>query len=265
MTGDNDSPQPPGDGQPQAGSSSNPPDFKGLSEAATQLAKNVTKAAQPFRELTDRLRDQFGQNPELSRFARQLAEQQKAIGRFRTPLSAEAERLISPEIKAYEHIIPEIPINPVVETNAKLDRIEQRFEEMQKIAANGAEIATGLQAYAADFLQKFETAAEANNRAARLAIRVGGLAIAATVTVALVQIGYSEWWRVPRDTAAAQQAIVEMRAEIEALRSVQADAAVRIEQAAREIDASTAEALWELIAVLREQREPDSEDAQLHP
>lgn len=81
--------------------------------------------------------------------------------------------------------IADIPVieNPIVETNRKLGRIEKQFSQIAVIARDSAQVATDLQAYAAEFLQKFEKAAEDANQSGSKAIKVGWIALAIAIVV----------------------------------------------------------------------------------
>src|SRR5690606_36426822 len=122
----------------------------------------------------------------------------------------------------------EVPPHPAHETNERLERIEAQFGQMQGVAMEAAAIANGLQGAAAEFLIKFEDAATNNDRAARRAIRIGAAAMAIAVLAPLVQIIYTEFWRVPDDAAALQAALLEMKAEIAGIREEQANVAAGI-------------------------------------
>ena len=66
-----------------------------------------------------------------------------------------------------------IPENPLVETNKRLERIEQRFDQISHVAETSAQTATELQLAAAEFLKDFKEAASKNDEAAADAIRLG--------------------------------------------------------------------------------------------
>jgi hypothetical protein len=73
----------------------------------------------------------------------------------------------------------------------------------------------GLQVASAEFLEGFSTEAEKNSKAANKAIWVGIFAVLFSVA----QIGYTEFWRVPQDTAAMDAALASVRGEIDELQT----------------------------------------------
>lgn len=193
-----------------------------LTRTTGQLSA-VEEAMRPYRNLNDRMKHLTGIAGGHSAFGAltdQLAEQQKAIDTLRVPDSfadlhaVERDHIHEPPLR-----MPELPPNPILETNRRLERIKQRFEEMQDVAANAATIANGLQAHAAEFLVKFETAATDNDRSAGRAIHLGAIAILIAIAMPLTQIVYTEFWRVPSDAADIQTMIADMRREIGVLYS----------------------------------------------
>ncbi|WP_296746322.1 hypothetical protein [Mesorhizobium sp.] len=77
------------------------------------------------------------------------------------------------------HRLPDIklPKNPVLDTNAKLANIEQKFEGMLDVLSNAARIGNEIQAQAATFIEKFEVASDQTDKSAKKAIRVGVIAL----------------------------------------------------------------------------------------
>lgn len=114
---------------------------------------------------------------------------------------------------------------------------------MLDVAANGAQIATELQAHAADFLKKFEKAASDNDRSAERAIRLGGYAVLIALVAPIFQIVYTEVWRVPKETASIEAVILDMQVEIATLRQTQIEAADRIADALERSDQQLVDAL----------------------
>lgn len=218
----------------------------------------VEEAMRSFDGINDRMKhltELAGGQSAIGKVAQQIAEQQKAIDALRIPDSfadlhtAERDHIHMPPLR-----MPELPPNPILETNRRLERIERRFEEMQDVAANAATIANGLQAHAAEFLVKFEKAATDNDRSAGRAIRLGAIAILIAIAMPLAQVVYTEFWRVPSDAADMQTVIADMHREIGALRQTQADVAERLESALERSDQQTADALREIGRLLAEQR-----------
>lgn len=224
-----------------------PDDVVGAASRAAGSFSAIQDAMRPFNEINDRMKhltEAVGGHSAIGKVAQQIAEQQRAIDALRvsdrlaniTP--AEPERIHIPPFR-----MPELPPNPIHETNDRLERIEQRFEQMLDVAANGAEIATGLQAHAAEFLVKFENAASDNDRSAARAIRLGAIAVLIAVAMPIVQIAYTELWRVPQDSASMKTVITDMQTEIATLRQTQIEAADRIAAALERSDQHMVEAL----------------------
>jgi hypothetical protein len=112
---------------------------------------------------------------------------------------------------------PEIR-NPTHETNERLEDIVERFDKMEKIALKGAEIATGLQSYAADFLVKFERAAAETDVSARRAVWIGLVAIGISIAMPVAQMALETLATKPADVAALADAVQDLRATIADLR-----------------------------------------------
>jgi hypothetical protein len=180
-------------------------------------------------------------NSTMAELAKRIDEQRKAIEAIKIPGPA---HMRLPEPPSMPDI--EMPPHPTHETNERLERIEARFEQMQGIATEAAAIANGLQGAAAEFLVKFERAAGDNDRATWWAIRIGAVAILIAVLAPLVQIVYTEVWRVPDDTAAMQAAVSEMKAEIAGLKEEQALVAERLAAALANADRDSATVLRDI-------------------
>lgn len=231
----------------------------GAMDAAARRAGHfsaIEEAMHPFSGINDRMKHLTklaGGQSTIGMVAQQIAEQQRAIDALRIPDSIVNLHTLEPD---HIHVpavrMPELPPNPILETNRRLERIERRFEEMQDVAADAATIANGLQAHAAEFLVKFEKAATENGHSAGRAIRLGAIAILIAVAMPLAQIIYTEFWRVPSDAADMQNVIADMHREIGALQQTQADAAKRLEAALERSDQQTADALREIGRLLAE-------------
>lgn len=159
----------------------------------------------------------------LSGLAQQIADQQNAIASLR-PLIPEMPQLAVNKRAAFPDLhMPEIrlPPNPLHETNERLASIENRFNRMETIALNGAEIATSLQASAATFLAKFEKASGDNDRTSRRVVWLALVAIVIAVAMPVAQVLYTELWRAPADSASMQAAITDMKSEIKGLQDTQ--------------------------------------------
>lgn len=224
-----------------------------LERAAEHLAKDAARLtdAAKLSWASDMVRDglkaiEISPASRLSQIAKRLEEQQRAISGFATsggtgisPRSDVEDRLRLPEL-------PPRPPNPIHDTNKHLHRIEGRFEQMLDVAARGAQIATDLQAHAAQLLVKFENAAKENSKAAARAIRIGLAAVIIAVAMPSLQIVYTEFWRVPADQAGAQAVINSIQSEITLLRQTQIEAANRISAALERSDQQMIEVLKEV-------------------
>jgi len=206
---------------------------------ATAQMDAIRNTIEPTNEMVKRLRaltGQFGSVSGIGKVMKQIGDQQRSIDALRLP---------SPSIGAEPRMIPDlhIPPNPIHETNDRLERIEQRFEQILDVAANGAAIATGLQEHAAEFLVKFEKAATDNDRSAARAIRLGAIAVIIALAMPLAQILYTKLWCVPQDSASMEAVIMDMQTEMTTLRHTQIEAADRIAAALERSDQQMVNAL----------------------
>lgn len=229
-------------------------DTERLTAVTTPLAKQLAeleRLSQPGRELQERMRrltDAVNSNSAIGKLAERIAEQQKAIEGTKIPDLGRMAMLPMPEPVPLPDI--EIPPHPAHETNERLERIEAHFEQMQEIATEAAAIANGLQGAAAEFLVKFERAARDNDRVAGWAIRIGAAAMLVAVLMPLVQIIYTEFWRVPVETAAMQAALTEMKTEIAGLRGEQANVTARLAAALENADRDSTGVLRDIRDIL---------------
>ena len=220
---------------------------------SSDLSKII--ADNSMRELQDRMKSltELSEVGSASaKLAEQIAEQSRMIETLQPkfPDSLLHNETIGHTFPIEPMQLPEIPPNPIIETNRRLRQIENRFDQMHSVATNAAGIATGLQAHAAEFLQKFEKAAHENDRSAGRAIWLGAIAVLIALIMPAAQIAYTEFWRVPADSADMQSVIAEMRSEISSLKEAQVLAAERL---AKEIETSnneTATALREIGSIL---------------
>ncbi len=220
--------------------------FRDLQDRLTPQLNSVTAAQKametsfgPLRDLEARMKTLggiAGENSSLGRLAEQIGAQKSAI---------DAIRLHETEIPRIPEL-PPIPPNPIFETNSRLERIEERFEQMQVIAADAAEIATGLQGAAAEFLQKFEKAAADNDRTAARAIWIGVVAVFIAVAMPAAQIIYSEYRREPSNGAEVQAALEAMQSELATMRNAQTVANDRLTEALATSDSETAAILRDI-------------------
>lgn len=224
--------------------------FRDLQDRLTPQLNSVTAAQKametslgPLRDLEARMKTLggiAGENSSLGRLAEQIGAQKSAI---------DAMRLHETEIPRIPEL-PPIPPNPIFETNRRLERIEERFEQMQVIATDAAEIATGLQGAAAEFLQKFEKAAADNDRTAARAIWIGVVAVFIAVAMPAAQIIYSEYRREPSNGAEVQAALEAMQSELATMRNAQTVANDRLTEALATSDSETAAILRDIRGLL---------------
>ncbi len=154
------------------------------------IQEQMERALGPYHDLKERMKHlglSAGEDSAIGRVAQKIADQQRAIDAMRPDV---ADALASPEPPRMPRIDQiKFPPNPILETNERLQRIEERFEQMQNIATDAAQIANGLQGAAAEFLQKFEKAAQDNDRTAGRAIWIGVVAVIIAIAMPAVQIG----------------------------------------------------------------------------
>lgn len=209
----------------------------------TAAQKAMEETLGPFRDLQNRMKSlglSVGEGSKLKHLADQIGGQQSAIESMRV---AKREMPRIPEL-------PPIPQNPIHETNRRLERIEERFEQMQGIAVNAAEIATGLQGAAAEFLQKFEKAATDNDRAAGRAIWIGVVAVVIAVAMPAAQIIYSEYRREANNGAEIQASLESVQDELATMRAAQAEASNRLTDVLATSGIETAAILREIHGLL---------------
>lgn len=224
----------------------------GLHEHVERMAK----IAAPAREITDRLKatgihDRLGDISARAGAGSRLADAIRGI---------EKQQGLLDDLTASTHertipTIPDIPVieNPIVETNRKLDRIEKQFSQISVIARDSAQVATDLQAYAAEFLQKFEKAAEDANQSGSKAIKVGWLALAIAIVVGAGQIFAPTLIR-DQEAETLRQTVVDLNAEVATLRAEQSAANDRLIEALANSDQATASAIAEAIATIAAQQ-----------
>lgn len=143
-----------------------------------------------------------------------------------------------------------IPPNPALETNERLANMEEHFQDMHKVSLNAAEIATEIQKSAAIFLEKFESAALTNERSSKRAILLSMLAMGAALIMPLTQIAYTEFWRVPQDSAANNAVISNLKSEIRELNKSQSKAPDIISETLKNNDQKSSEILLRIERLL---------------
>lgn len=218
--------------------------------------EQMEKALEPYRGLQDRMKSlgiSAGEDSAIGRVAKQIADQQRAIEAMRPQIPEHLEKS-EPRLPIIEQI--KLPQNPILETNERLERIEERFEQMQAIATDAAQIANGLQGAAAEFLQKFEKAAADNDRTAGRAIWIGVIAVIIAIAMPAVQIGYSEFRRTPDNGPEMQAALEDVQAEVAGLRNAQAQASAQLGEIIGSSNDETAKVLREIRDLLSNRSAP---------
>lgn len=158
----------------------------------------------------------------------------------------------------------DLPPNPIHETNERLGDMTERLENLVGFGENALRIMNGLQVASAEFLENFSKEAEKNSKAANKAILVGIFAIIFSVA----QIAYTEYWRVPQDSAAMDAALTTIRGEIDELQTALENDLGSSQSAIEDVSAAMAEAvqstgdtssalLLTIEQLLRQQREQD--------
>ena len=221
------------------------------------IQEQMEKALEPYRGLQDRMKNlglSAGEDSAIGRVAKQIADQQRAIEAMRPHIPEDLAKPEPPRLPNIEQI--KLPPNPIFETNERLERIEERFEQMQGIATDAAQIANGLQGAAAEFLQKFEKAAADNDRTAGRAIWIGVVAVIIAIAMPAVQIGYSEFRRTPDNGPEIQSALEDVQAEVAGLRDAQAEASAQLGEVINSSDDETATILREIRDLLSERALP---------
>jgi hypothetical protein len=229
--------------------------------AAQKAIVNLKRQLGPALDIQEKMRKiqtETGPDTKLGKLAKQISDQQHRINEVLRPISSLNTRAIS--VRDLKRVpeqlnLPDIAPNPAYETNERLERIEERFKEMQDIATNAAQIATGLQAAAAEFLQKFERAADENSRATGRAIWIGIAAVMIAVTMPAAQIFYSEYRREANHTPAMHAALIEIQAEISAMRESQSAGTDRLAEVFSSSDGETAAILRGIHKLLLESTE----------
>jgi len=220
------------------------------------IHEQMEKALEPYRGLQDRMKSlglSAGKDSAIGRVAKQIADQQRAIEAMRPHIPEHLEKS-EPRLPNIEPI--KLPPNPIFETNERLERIEERFEQMQVIATDAAQIANGLQGAAAEFLQKFEKAAADNDRTAGRAIWIGVIAVIIAIAMPAVQIVYSEFRRTPDNGPQIQSALEDVQAEVAGLRDAQAQASAQLGKIIGSSDDETAKVLREIRDLLSKRSAP---------
>ncbi len=223
-----------------------------LREHASAAAE-MAKLAAPAQSMVDQLKasgiyDRMDALSTVAGEGSKLADAIRGIEKQQHALDAMIDR--EPVMPRIDHI--KITENPIVETNRKLDRIEKQFSHISTIAHDSAQVATDLQAYAAEFLQKFERAADDANQSGSKAIKVGWLALAIALVVGAGQV-FAPTLMMDHEAEALRQSVVDLNTEISTLRREQIAANDRLVDALASSDQAMADAVREALATIAAQ------------
>jgi hypothetical protein len=94
-----------------------------------------------------------------------------------------------PDLQIQVPTMPKIR-NPIIETNARLEQLEEHFEKMLTVMTNAAAIGTTIQEHASEFLVKFERVSQDTDRSASRAIRISVAALFIALMTPFLQMGY---------------------------------------------------------------------------
>lgn len=191
-------------------------------QADSAVGANIVERMQQMGSILD------AESP-LAKAAMDIAAQQRALDRMDLSLGANY-----PPLRSFT-FEPEDLVEPLGD---RLERIEHQFGQALEIAKDSAKVATGLQASAVEFLQKFEAAAKDTNRSGKMAI---GVALAA-ILITFAQT-VSPYVLPDGETQALQESVTELQAEMSTMRAEQAATSQRLIDALAAGDRETAAAV----------------------
>ncbi|MGI3211466.1 hypothetical protein ACROSR_10160 [Roseovarius tibetensis] len=177
---------------------------------AAENRKHSARLGETFSRLKSRLGGILGtENLALQSVTRDLLKQNQNLER--------AYGSVSPISSPRAHVIkaPRISETPAEKTNKHLTNMNARLDNLIGFGEQALQKMHGLEVAAAEFLGQFSDEASKNSKAAKAAIIVGGLA----VIISLGQIAYTEYRRVPQDTAAMKAALASIRGDIDELKT----------------------------------------------
>lgn len=195
-------------------------------QEAMRLSSLGTNALAGYESVEKRMNDLLGasgRDSALGKIANDIAAQKRTLDSWETR-SLDVDRLAG----AQPIHIPElrIPQNPLVETNKRLARIESQFELISEVARESSQTAVGLQASAAEFLQKFEKAADDTNKSGSKAMLVALIAVLITIFQTV-----SPYVLPDGDAAALRQTVSDLQGEISSMRADQSESSQRLLEA----------------------------------
>lgn len=228
--------------------------LKAINSPGVQDALGATqKAMAGLKPVTDSLRPIFANEnflkatqaaSQLGDIARDLDKQRRAFDSFRLHEGFDEPSPIR---------LPDIPPNPAYETNERLAELDERFERIEGLVVDAAEVANGLNAHAVVFLRKFEQAAAQNDRSAKTMKQLSIIMLVAAFLAIVVPIAYLEFWGAPAEEAATQAVIAELKAEVAEYRERQMQLLNQLAVDSRRRDENLVEALRAMSSV------PDNE------
>jgi len=148
-------------------------------EAQKHVYEDLLRPSKEMEALRNRLVSFTKPNPAMKSILDQVENQRRLLDSMSVVKSPD-ERLgagINNRIPVPRMPDLKMPRNPILDTNAKLAEIEQKFENMLNVMANAARIGNDIQAQAAVFISKFEEASAQTDTSAKKAIRVGVIAL----------------------------------------------------------------------------------------
>lgn len=177
----------------------------------------------------------------MDNIVQSIEKQRRAIDALSKPLTSNA--LSEPLMRSQALNLR----SPFSETNQTLARIEDQFEQFSIIAKDSALVATDLQAYAAEFLRKFEQAAEDTRKSGRNAIIVAFVALLIGVSQILAPMFIQD-----QDAESLRLTIVDLNSEVWALRVQQTEENKRLVEALETSNQTTAEVVRNAMNLLKE-------------
>ncbi|WP_224501804.1 hypothetical protein [Celeribacter litoreus] len=176
--------------------------------------KQRVRRREIFSEMNKNLSGLLGsKNAGFSRVAKEILDSNNAIQTYLSskPIDLKTSHAHTRALTAMR--------DPAHETNERLADMSERLQAIVHFGEDALMVMSSIQSASALFLDKFSREAEENSRSARVAIRIGILAVILSVVLTAVQIGYTEFRRVPKDAEAMDAALASVRSEIDELQT----------------------------------------------
>ncbi len=138
---------------------------------------------------------------------------------------------------------------PMEETNNHLANIDERFDRIERIAMDSAQIATNIQQSAVDFLIQFKQASIDNDKSVKKTIALGKIAIFVALLTAALPIFYSVW-KDQKDAVQTQYIISDLINELHLSKEAQVEASRKLIKALNSSDLAVVSVLQEIKAEL---------------